>query len=64
LLHRERFRADSDLDVAVSGISFRKFLRAEYDISLGEKDFDIDLVDVEDCKSYIRRAIEKEGVEL
>jgi predicted nucleotidyltransferase len=62
LLHRERFRSDSDIDIAVSGIPPQQFFRAIYDVALGEKDFDIDVVDIEDCKPYIRRAIEQEGI--
>ena len=61
LLHRKGFRGDSDIDIAVSGIPPRQFFRAVYDIALGEEDFDIDIVDVEDCKPYIRQAIEVEG---
>ena len=64
LLHRDRFRSNSDIDIAVSGIPIRGFLRAVYDIALGEKDFDIDIVDIEDCKPYIRKAIEQEGIEV
>jgi predicted nucleotidyltransferase len=62
LLHREYFRSDSDIDIAVSGIPSRKFFRAVYDVALGEKNFDIDIVDMEDCKPYIRQAIEREGI--
>jgi predicted nucleotidyltransferase len=62
LLHRERFRGDSDIDIATSGIPPRRFFRAVYDVALGEKDFDIDIVDMEDCKPYIRQAIEQEGI--
>jgi len=60
----ENFTEKSDIDLAVSGISDEKFYAAVGVIIREIPLFRIDIVDMDDCKPYLKRAIEREGIEL
>jgi len=64
LLHKEAFDADSDIDLAVSGIQDNRFYHAAGTIMQIVTPFEVDLVDVNDCRKSIKETIESEGVEL
>jgi len=59
----DRFRLDSDIDLAVSGLRSDLFFKAWAAIER-EREFRIDLIPLEDAPPHLRRRIEKEGVEL
>lgn len=63
LLHKELFSLTSDIDLAVSGISADRFFQAFYGVAfLG--DMKIEVVDIEECKDYIKESIKREGIKL
>ena len=62
LLEKERFTEFSDIDIAERGIPPSKFYKAYARITREVSDFNIDLVDMEDCKEAIKDVIDKEGV--
>ena len=64
LTDKKRFHERSDIDLAVSGIANEKFYKAYGEITAKFTDFDIDLVDLEDCKESLLTAIEKEGIKI
>ncbi len=60
LLHPERFREDSDIDLGVEGVAPRSFLRAE--CRLEElTDFPFDLVDIHEASPSLVNVIQSEG---
>ncbi|MFW6301592.1 MAG: nucleotidyltransferase family protein [Bacillota bacterium] len=61
LTQKERFHERSDIDLAASGIPPEKFYKAFGTITRELKDFQIDLVDIDDCKGYLKEAIKREG---
>lgn len=61
LTQKEKFHAGSDIDLAASGIPPEKFYKAFGTITREIKDFQIDLVDIDDCKEYLKEAIKREG---
>jgi len=63
-LSLQKFHLRSDIDIAVAGIPFQKFLGA-YSRALDiTKHFNIDLVDLNACRPAISAKIESAGVEL
>ena len=64
LAHDEWFSPWSDIDIGVEGIEAESFYSAVAAVTGLSPVFRIDLVDVDDCKPTIRRAIEKEGIEI
>lgn len=63
LLHKELFSLTSDIDLAVNGIPPDRFFHAFYKVAFLE-DIKVEIVDIEECKDYIRESIKKEGVKL
>ena len=60
-----RFNKNSDIDLAVSGIPDERFYAAVGAITGIVRNFKIDIVDLNDCKDYLKKAIaEKEGIEI
>ena len=64
LLHREIFDLNSDIDLAVSGIPDNRFYHALGTLMQILAPFEVDLVDINDCRKSIRKTIESEGMEL
>jgi predicted nucleotidyltransferase len=59
-----RFNRWSDIDIAVSGIPSDLYLKAVAEVISLSPDFKIDLLDIEDCKEFLREIIEKEGIKV
>ncbi len=64
LAHRAWFTPWSDIDLAAWGISADRFCRAVASVTGLSPEFEIDLVDPEDCRPALQQVIEREGVEL
>ncbi|MBN1904645.1 MAG: hypothetical protein JW927_06075 [Deltaproteobacteria bacterium] len=64
LTHDGLFNPWSDIDLAAWGINPEIFYSAVAAMTGLSPFFRIDLVDINDCRSSIRKAIEKEGVEI
>ncbi|MEW8959692.1 MAG: nucleotidyltransferase domain-containing protein [Moorella sp. (in: firmicutes)] len=64
LVDRSRFTRWSDIDLAAWGIPDDRFYAAVGAVTGLSEKFKVDLVDPEDCRESLRRAIESEGVEL
>ncbi|MFW6171219.1 MAG: nucleotidyltransferase family protein [Planctomycetota bacterium] len=64
LVHRGRFTWWSDVDLAAWGLRPRDTLRAMGAVGELEREIPINLVDVATCKSELRAAIERDGVDL
>jgi predicted nucleotidyltransferase len=58
LVDKERFSENSDIDIAERGILPERFYSSYAAITRAIGDFKIDLVDMEDCKEGIKKAIE------
>src|SRR5690554_1820518 len=64
LLDENSFGTTSDIDLAVLGIPDNKFYDAVGTIIQVVTPFEVDLVDISDCRESIKKSIENEGVEL
>ncbi len=64
LAHQAWFSPCSDIDLAAWGIPADRFYRAVAAVISISPDFKVDLVDPEDCQLAVRRAIEREGIDL
>ncbi len=64
LADQQFFTQWSDIDLAVSGIKSEQFYRAVAAVTGFNAEFKIDLVDLEDCSSGLRSAVEAEGFEI
>jgi uncharacterized protein len=64
LTHEDWFNDWSDIDLAAWGIPAVRFYSAVAAITGLSADFKIDLVDPETCRTSIRAAIERYGIEL
>ena len=64
LLHHEEMSWKSDIDLAVWGLSESDYFRAVSRMLDVDPQFDIDLVEAQNAKPHIFKAIEAEGVEL
>jgi len=64
LVHRAWFNPWSDIDLAAWGIPADQFYQAVATITGISPDFQVDLLDLEGCRPVVRRAIEREGVDL
>ncbi|MBI4790713.1 MAG: nucleotidyltransferase domain-containing protein [Chloroflexi bacterium] len=58
------FDARSDIDLAEEGIPIAKFWRASADAAAVVGDFELDVVDLQECQSALRAVILREGVFL
>ncbi len=64
LAHRAWFSPHSDIDIAARGIPPERFYRAVAAVTGFSPDFEVDLVDPDDCRPAVRQAIEREGIDL
>lgn len=64
LAHRAWFGPWSDIDLAAWGIPDDQFYRAVAAVTGISSDFQVDLVDPEDCRPALRRSIKQEGIDL
>jgi len=64
LAHRAWFTSWSDIDLAAWGISDDLFYQAVAAITGISSDFEVNLVDPQDCRQEIRQVIELEGIDL
>lgn len=62
LLDDNKFDENSDIDLAISGVRDDKFYEALGTIMQIVAPFDVDLIDINDCRESIRKSIEREGV--
>lgn len=60
---KRNFTATSDIDLAVEGVPKKEYFRILADINR-DSDFEIDLVDLADCPSFLKETILKNGVLL
>lgn len=61
LADKEKFWEKSDIDLAASGIPPEKFYKAMGYITRKTEGFQIDLVDIDDCRKSLRKAIKEDG---
>lgn len=64
LLYSEKFNAHSVIDLAVSGVPDHKFYKAVGAITLDAAPYELDLVDLDDCKRVAKTGNEAEGMEI
>ncbi len=64
LAQQSRFSKWSDIDIAVWGLSFDQYLRAVTETIGFSKEFNIDLVNFEDCKGTFRARIQKQVIPI
>lgn len=64
LAHRAWYSAWSDIDLAAWGIPADRFYRAVAAVTGVSSDFEVDLVDAENCRPAVSRCIEQEGIDL
>ena len=64
LAQEEGFSPWSDIDLAVWGIEPELFYGAVALVTGLSSKFKIDLVDIEDCKQSLKKAIDVEGIEI
>ena len=64
LVHPGRFTAWSDVDLAVWGLDYRRYLRAVAFIHGLDEEVSVHLVDAATCSPALLCAAEREGVEL
>ncbi len=62
LLDKESFDSLSDIDLGVSGVPDNKFFEAVGKIMEIVSPFEVDLVDINDCRESIKKSILREGV--
>jgi len=56
------FNLWSDIDIAVKGVPPELFYKSVGEVTSLTLDFSIDVVDIEDCSSFLRENIEKGGI--
>jgi predicted nucleotidyltransferase len=64
LAHRAWFNPWSDIDLVAWGIPPDQFYQAVAAVTGISPDFQVDLLDLEGCRPAVRRAIEREGIDL
>jgi uncharacterized protein len=64
LVDNGRFRADSDIDLAVYGIEPTLYLKAWHVVDELAPDIDIDLVDMAVAKEWVHQVLVERGVDL
>jgi len=60
----DTFNQWSDIDLAVEGIQSNIFYKAVADIIDANHEFEIDLINLNDCKQEIRKSVELYGIEI
>jgi len=58
------FNEWSDIDLSVTGISSHLFYKAVADVTHFDQEFEIDLIDINDCKKEMKATIESFGIEI
>lgn len=64
LVHPRRFHTDSDIDLAVEGLSTQVYWDALADALFLDDETAVDLVDPDTCPPAIWERVEREGVDL
>lgn len=64
VVHTSRFHPDSDVDLAVEGLSTPDYWDALADVLFLDAKVAVDLVDPDTCPSNIWERVEREGVDL
>lgn len=64
LAHEGWFDPDSDVDLAVRGLSGEEYWRAWREVEEIIRDREVDLIEIEFASESLQRAIERYGVEL
>ncbi|MDZ7291117.1 MAG: nucleotidyltransferase domain-containing protein [candidate division KSB1 bacterium] len=64
VLSPEAFHLRSDIDMAVVGIPLDKFFTAYGHVLSMARNFNVDLVDLGNCRPAVSEKIEKEGIKL
>lgn len=64
LLHRSWFTVWSDIDLAVRGVPPDRFFSAVAAVTGLSPDFQIDLVDLDECSTSLRSVIDRDGIVL
>jgi predicted nucleotidyltransferase len=64
LVHPSWFTVWSDIDLAVRGVPPDRYFSAVATVTGMSPDFQIDLVDLDNCRSDLRTAIERDGIVL
>jgi len=64
LVHRDWFNPRSDIDLVAWGIPADQFYRAVAAVTGISPDFEVNLADPDDCGLLVRKAIEREGIDL
>ncbi len=64
LAYEQGYSPWSDIDLAVLGIPAKHFYSAVAAVTSLSSSFKLDLVDLDDCRSSLQKAIEEEGCEI
>lgn len=64
VLYKEYFGMHSDIDLAVSGIPDESFYKAVGETLTLVSPFEVDIVDIDDCRESIKKVILNEGVQI
>ena len=64
LAHQAWFNSRSDVDLAAWGIPAQQFFQAVAAVTSLSRDFRVQLVDPESCRSAVRQSIDQEGIDL
>ncbi len=64
LTNKERFTRHSDIDLAISGLTFKQFYQAVDDIELIARDFKVDLVNLDRCRQAVAERVNREGLAI
>jgi len=64
LTHSDWFSPWSDIDISAWGISVDQFYRAVAVVAGISQDFEVNLVDPENCRKSMKQIIESEGMDL
>lgn len=63
-LAKDRFFANSDIDLAIDGTGEEDYISMAWDVWLEVRPFKVDLVPVQEVEDRVKERIEREGVEL
>lgn len=63
-LTTKSFNDYSDIDIGVAGISSEKFYKAVAETETLSNEFNIDILDIEDCSHALKEKILRDGVNL
>ena len=64
LAYEQDYSPWSDIDLATLGIPAKQFYSAVAAVTSLSSSFKLDLVDLDDCRSSLRKAIEEDGCEI